>query len=253
MRPAPPAPPAQQARPTPPAPPARPTLSAPKAPSSYQSESDAFADNSVQFPPDERTLSQTVLGQDVRNSGASAGGPTGLRRAPTPPSAPAPMQNDFDQPPPRAIDPAPWSSEPFDIEDVMVSTKYAQAGTSGRSGGDWAGGAAQVQNHGAVEAVGLTRQDVEKIVEESLAGAVNRAVRQALTEVIPDMRQTLVIEVSQRAVDQLSDELLVIKKTLREQMITEIRDVSSQWLRKETPSIAKDVIREEIRRVIEQI
>jgi len=193
------------------------------------------------------------LGQDLRNSGASVGGPAGLRRAPTPPPAPAQRRNDFEQSPPRGIDPAPWSGEPFDIEDVMVSTKYAQAGTSGRSGGDLGKGAAHQQNQGAGETGGLTRQDVEKIVEESLVGAVNRAVRQALTELIPDMRQTLVIEVSQRAVDQLSDELLVIKKTLREQMITEIRDVSSQWLRKETPSIAKDVIREEIRRVIEQI
>jgi len=29
--------------------------------------------------------------------------------------------------------------------------------------------------------------------------------------------------------------------------------VSAQWLRRETPTLAKDVIREEIRKVIEQI
>jgi len=63
----------------------------------------------------------------------------------------------------------------------------------------------------------------------------------------------LVNEVSQRAVDQLSAELHSIKKTLRENMLVEIRDVSAQWLRRETPNLAKDVIREEIRKVIEGI
>jgi cell pole-organizing protein PopZ len=36
-------------------------------------------------------------------------------------------------------------------------------------------------------------------------------------------------------------------------MLSEIREMSAQWLRKETPNLAKDVIREEIRKVIESI
>ncbi|NBW82650.1 hypothetical protein EBR21_12940, partial [bacterium] len=101
--------------------------------------------------------------------------------------------------------------------------------------------------------IGLSRQDVEKIVGDSIAAAVNNAVRQALTETLPDLRQALVNEVSQRAVDQLTEEIIKVKRTLREQMIEEIRDVSAQWLKRETPGLAKDVIREEIRRVIEQM
>jgi predicted nucleic acid-binding protein len=100
---------------------------------------------------------------------------------------------------------------------------------------------------------GLSRSEVEKIVEDAVAAAVSNAVRQALNETLPDLRQALVNEVSQRAVAQLSAELQSIKLTLRENMLAELRDLSAQWLRRETPSLAKDVIREEIRKVIEQL
>ena len=129
---------------------------------------------------------------------------------------------------PRAVEPSPWNADPMTLEDVMVSTRVAPAG-------------------------GTSRQEIEKIVEDAVAVAVTKAVRQALNETIPDLRQGLVNEVSQRAVDQLSAELHSIKKTLRENMLVEIRDVSAQWLRRETPNLAKDVIREEIRKVIEGI
>ena len=129
---------------------------------------------------------------------------------------------------PRAVEPSPWNADPMTLEDVMVTTRVAPAG-------------------------GTSRQEIEKIVEDAVAVAVTKAVRQALNETIPDLRQGLVNEVSQRAVDQLSAELHSIKKTLRENMLVEIRDVSAQWLRRETPNLAKDVIREEIRKVIEGI
>lgn len=128
----------------------------------------------------------------------------------------------------RAIEPSPWNADPMTLEDVMVSTRVAPA-------------------------AGASRQEIEKIVEDAVALAVTKAVRQALNETLPDLRQGLVNEVSQRAVDQLSAELHSIKKTLRENMLVEIRDVSAQWLRRETPNLAKDVIREEIRKVIEGI
>jgi len=128
----------------------------------------------------------------------------------------------------RAIEPSPWNADPMTLEDVMVSTRVAPA-------------------------AGASRQEIEKIVEDAVAVAVTKAVRQALNETLPDLRQGLVNEVSQRAVDQLSAELHSIKKTLRENMLVEIRDVSAQWLRRETPNLAKDVIREEIRKVIEGI
>ncbi|MEN9530253.1 MAG: hypothetical protein RI932_2126 [Pseudomonadota bacterium] len=128
---------------------------------------------------------------------------------------------------PRSIEPAPWSSEPLSLEDVMVSTRVGNSG--------------------------LSRSEVEKIVEDAVAAAVSNAVRQALNETLPDLRQALVNEVSQRAVAQLSAELQSIKLTLRENMLAELRDLSAQWLRRETPSLAKDVIREEIRKVIEQL
>ena len=201
---------------------------------------DPYTEQSVQFPAEERTLSQTVKR---------------FEQPAVPPQNSVPPQrlSGHGRLPLNGIEPAAPTNEPFDIEDVMVSTKYLQSPAQVHGGEYRSGSSAQTQTVKVVERVGLSRQEVEKIVEETLAVAVDRAVRQALTEVIPDMRQTLVIEVSQRAVDQLSEELMVIKKTLREQMVAEIRDVSSQWLRKETPSIAKDVIREEIRRVIEQI
>lgn len=153
----------------------------------------------------------------------------------------------------RGIDLAAPTSEPFDLEEVMVSTKVNPSRESvpnrefvGLSGASGSGLSAR-------QTAGLSRDEVEKIVEESVATAVNRAVRQALTETLPDLRQALVVEVSQRAVDQLTQELMVVKRTLREQMLEEVRDVSAQWLKRETPNLAKDVIREEIRRVIEQI
>jgi CheY-like chemotaxis protein len=127
----------------------------------------------------------------------------------------------------RIIEPAPWSSEPLSLEDVMVSTRVGNSG--------------------------MSRHEVEKIVEDAVASAVSNAVRQALNETLPDLRQALVNEVSQRAVAQLSAELQSIKISLRENMLSEIRDLSAQWLRRETPNLAKDVIREEIRKVIEQI
>jgi CheY-like chemotaxis protein len=105
----------------------------------------------------------------------------------------------------------------------------------------------------AASAGGLSRREVEKIVEDSVAAAVGRAVRQALSETLPDLRQTLIAEVTQKAVHQLSEEMFALKKTLREQMIADLREVSAQWLKRETPNFAKDVIREEIRKVIEQM
>jgi DNA-binding response OmpR family regulator len=240
-------PPAAAPRSVPPAPPpaSQTILTQPE----WKEDPDTYPQNSVQFPAEERTLSQTVQRFDPFAGAAGAQGSAVSQRN----SAQTQRSSVTEQRPARGIEPAPPSSEPFDIEDVMVSTKYLQSPNSERGGEFRSGSSAQFQTQRSAEKAGLSRQDVEKIVEETLAGAVDRAVRQALTEVIPDMRQTLVIEVSQRAVDQLSEELMVIKKTLREQMVTEIRDVSAQWLRKETPSIAKDVIREEIRRVIEQI
>jgi actin-like ATPase involved in cell morphogenesis len=99
----------------------------------------------------------------------------------------------------------------------------------------------------------LSQDDVEKLVEEKVAIAVSRAVRQALNETIPELRQGVVNEVSQRAVEQLSGELREIRQSLRDAVTGELKELSSQWLRRETPSLAKDVIREEIRRVIENI
>ncbi|MBM3380924.1 MAG: response regulator [Betaproteobacteria bacterium] len=128
---------------------------------------------------------------------------------------------------PRSIEPAAWNGEQLGLEDVMVSTRVGNSA--------------------------LSRQEVERIVEDSVAAAVSNAVRQALSETLPDLRQALVNEVSQRAVSQLSAELQSIKVSLRETMLAEVRDVSAQWLRRETPTLAKDVIREEIRKVIEQI
>ncbi len=141
---------------------------------------------------------------------------------------PAPRASASAEKSPRAVEPSPWNADPMTLEDVMVSTRVAPAG-------------------------GTSRQEIEKIVEDAVAVAVTKAVRQALNETLPDLRQGLVNEVSQRAVDQLSAELHSIKKTLRENMLVEIRDVSAQWLRRETPNLAKDVIREEIRKVIEGI
>jgi hypothetical protein len=141
---------------------------------------------------------------------------------------PAPRVSASAEKSPRAVEPSPWNADPMTLEDVMVSTRVAPAG-------------------------GTSRQEIEKIVEDAVAVAVTKAVRQALNETLPDLRQGLVNEVSQRAVDQLSAELHSIKKTLRENMLVEIRDVSAQWLRRETPNLAKDVIREEIRKVIEGI
>lgn len=156
------------------------------------------------------------------------------------PPAPPPPESNFgtiekEEPPmatpvasARSIEPVQWIPEPLTLEDVMVSTRV--------------GGQSQ-----------LSRSEVEKIVEQEVAQAVSKAVRQALNETLPDLRQALVNEVSQRAVAQLSAELQSIKVSLRESMLSEIRDLSAQWLRRETPSLAKDVIREEIRKVIEQI
>jgi cell pole-organizing protein PopZ len=207
-----------------------------------------------QSEPPKQTFSAPPQRVEPRTVQAAASVPSAAGAAAPPQnSVPPPRLSGHSRLPLNGIEPAAPTNEPFDIEDVMVSTKYLQSPAQVHGGEYRSGSSAQTQTVKVVERVGLSRQEVEKIVEETLAVAVDRAVRQALTEVIPDLRQTLVIEVSQRAVDQLSEELMVIKKTLREQMVAEIRDVSSQWLRKETPSIAKDVIREEIRRVIEQI
>jgi hypothetical protein len=228
----------QRSVPPAPPPPAQAKTSTPQWPQ----DQDTLQEQSVQFPAEERTLSQTVQRFDLSAPTGGIPGAESLRQTSVPSQRPA-----------RGIEPSPQGNEPFDIEDVMVRTNYLQSQTPAHSNEIRAGSSAQFQSSRGAEKAGITRQDVERIVEETLAVAVDRAVRQALAEVIPDMRQTLVIEVSQRAVDQLSEELQVIRKTLREQMVSEIRDVSAQWLRKETPSIAKDVIREEIRRVIEQI
>jgi DNA-binding response OmpR family regulator len=179
---------------------------------------------------------------------------------PSPPS-PSAMQARPLVPPPaprktliQAIEPAPESSEPFVLEEVMVSAKYNTQVQQPRGREISAGGAHSGAVARPTESVaGVSRQEVEKIVGEAVESAVSKAVRQALTDTIPDLRQALVVEVSQRAVEQLTEELLAVKKALREQMLTDIRDVSAQWLRKETPNLAKDVIREEIRRVIEQL
>lgn len=135
----------------------------------------------------------------------------------------------------RSIEPADWDDAPMSLENVMVS--------------------ARVESHGmkSVEGSRLTREDVETIVEEKVAGAVDRAVRQALSETLPELRQAVVNEVSQRAVEQLSGELLELRQALRNSMSAELKELSSQWLKRETPSLAKDVIREEIRRVIEAV
>lgn len=130
----------------------------------------------------------------------------------------------------RSIEPSPWDAGPMTLEDVIVSTRVAPPSQGP-----------------------ISREDVEKIVEDAVAIAVSKAVRQALNETLPDLRQGLVNEVSQRAVDQLSAELQSVKKALRESMLQEVRDISAQWLRKETPILAKDVIREEIRKVIEGV
>lgn len=154
-------------------------------------------------------------------------------------------QNSAPTPPPRRKPPLP-SSEPtsrklpreFSDDEMTISQNLIQP--------EKVGGAAR-------EFDGMSRKEVESIVEQSVAIAVNRAVRQALNEALPELRQTVVLEVSRRAVEQLSEELMTVKKNLREQMLGEIREMSTQWLKKETPNLAKDVIREEIRRVIEQI
>ncbi|NBO37983.1 response regulator [bacterium] len=175
----------------------------------------------------------------------SSAAPKAARPSPVPPPPPPPSslapqaaRPTLDAPPPsrparaaatpaaKAVEPAAWNEEPMTLEDVMISARVAPNN-------------------------GVSRQDIEKIVEDAVAVAVNRAVRQALNETLPDLRQALVNEVSQRAVEQLSAELQSIKKTLSEQMVSEVRDVSAQWLRRETPNLAKDVIREEIRKVIE--
>lgn len=201
--------------------------------------------------------------------------PKSLSMQPSPPPSAPPLQSIPPSPPPsvqpvqarqpvappaprktliQAIEPAPESSDPFVLEDVMLSAKYANQlqQTRGReaSAGNLHSGAVA---RPAEAVAGVSRQEVEKIVGEAVESAVSKAVRQALTDTIPDLRQALVVEVSQRAVEQLTEELLAVKKALREQMLTDIRDVSAQWLRKETPNLAKDVIREEIRRVIEQL
>jgi cell pole-organizing protein PopZ len=196
---------------------------------------------------------------DGSDSNSFAGNePTSL--IPPPPASPSTQSRPaVPSPAPRktlvqAIEPAPESAEPFVLEDVMVSAKYntqvqQPRGREASSGSAHSGAVAR-----PAEAVaGVSRQEVEKIVGEAVQSAVSKAVRQALTDTIPDLRQALVVEVSQRAVEQLTEELLAVKKALREHMLTDIRDVSAQWLRKETPNLAKDVIREEIRRVIEQL
>jgi CheY-like chemotaxis protein len=133
------------------------------------------------------------------------------------------------------IEPSEWDDSPMALENVMVSTR--------------------LENHGAAasQAYQLSHEDVETIVEGKVATAVDRAVRQALNETLPELRQAVVNEVSQRAVEQLSAELLELRQALRNSMSAELKELSSQWLRRETPSLAKDVIREEIRRVIEAI
>lgn len=130
---------------------------------------------------------------------------------------------------PRSVEPAAWDSAPMTLENVIIN------------------------KHDQVEEQKLSRLDVEKIVEDAVAIAVSKAVRQALNETLPDLRQALVVEVSQKAVDQLNSELYSVKRSLRETMLQEIREVSAQWLRRETPILAKDVIREEIRKVIESV
>ena len=135
----------------------------------------------------------------------------------------------------RSIDPVEWDETPMHLENVMVSTR--------------------MDNHGArvTSEHQLTREDVETIVEEKVASAVDRAVRLALNATLPELRQAVVNEVSQRAVEQLSGELIELRQTLRNSLSAELKELSSQWLRRETPSLAKDVIREEIRRVIEAV
>ena len=91
------------------------------------------------------------------------------------------------------------------------------------------------------------------MVDDAVSTALTRAVRLALNEKLPELRQAIVNEVSERAAEQVGAELTAVRKNLREQMLSEIREMSAQWLRKETPNLAKDVIREEIRKVIESI
>ncbi|MEN9824481.1 MAG: Response regulator receiver domain [Pseudomonadota bacterium] len=224
-----------------------------------------------QFPADEITISQASWRPGKENK---EGVRSSQRLSPPPPPPPPPPPRSIEpqiasvpraiEPPPRSfepqrasgprvIEPALPINEPFEVEQVVL-TSINGAFQSGRSG-ERAAGAASVSSVAPrpIEQIGLSRQDVEKIVGDSIAVAVNNAVRQALTETLPDLRLALVNEVSQRAVDQLTDEIIKVKRTLREQMIEEIRDVSAQWLKRETPGLAKDVIREEIRRVIEQM
>jgi CheY-like chemotaxis protein len=224
-----------------------------------------------QFPADEITISQASWRPGKENK---EGVRSSQRLSPPPPPPPPPPPRSIEpqiasvpraiEPPPRSfepqrasgprvIEPALPINEPFEVEQVVL-TSINGAFQSGRSG-ERAAGAASVSPVAPRpnEQIGLSRQDVEKIVGDSIAVAVNNAVRQALTETLPDLRLALVNEVSQRAVDQLTDEIIKVKRTLREQMIEEIRDVSAQWLKRETPGLAKDVIREEIRRVIEQM
>jgi hypothetical protein len=135
----------------------------------------------------------------------------------------------------RGIEPVSFDDTPMAIEDVRVTPRE--------------GSQRGVESH----TFQLSQDDVEKLVEEKVAIAVSRAVRQALNETIPELRQGVVNEVSQRAVEQLSGELREIRQSLRDAVTGELKELSSQWLRRETPSLAKDVIREEIRRVIENI
>jgi hypothetical protein len=145
------------------------------------------------------------------------------------------------------VEPAEWSGNPMVLEDVVVSNRsnaaVSQPSAKGTSSGLPVPPAAS----------GISLKDVEKMVDDAVSTALTRAVRQALNEKLPELRQAIVNEVSERAAEQVGTELTAVRKNLREQMLSEIREMSTQWLRKETPNLAKDVIREEIRKVIESI
>jgi|GEM_PF-3969375 len=154
--------------------------------------------------------------------------------------------------PSAGIDIGPAPSEPLELENVVLNTPRRSA-IPGSSRNRPLPQGSQTQMAAVSHEAAPVRADVEAMIDDALMRALERAVPVKIEMKLESEWQRLAGDIAQRIKPEVARELQAdLGASLRSVLESEVRREMRGWLALEAVSLAKEVVREEIRRLLEE-